>query len=1068
MHSYIELFKRLGGVAFINTVNVGGAHSYLQNIVKNKQVPILIIDGVNLKTDVKYKVLVDQVEHGFSAKDLNAIISKFSINHLYVNHLIGTQSITESIDCIVQLSDEVSLSVVVHDFFMVCPTVNLLNYNGEYCDIPSYQECLKCIRRYPYAAFSPKFSKSQISLYESELNGDIRTWRSIWAKLFKRTNLIIVPSNSVADIFNRAYDHQFMHKISVEYHSLPELKEINIRKKSISQDGFMHIYVLGHIVEHKGARILKDLIHRTMLSKLNICYHVVGEFDCPEYINSPFLEVSGLYQQEQLIDILNSAEIDLFIQPTICPETFSYVLHEMMATRLPIMAFNLGAQGEFLANYENAILINEVTYEEMFSGIYAYYNKYLESFYNMLGLESRSKELIKLVEELQKRDREIKELVIHIKGLDVNATSLGKQIIDKERHIQNQNAQIADQGKQIVNKDEQIVRNQHLNQQVINLNDMLSSIINSRSWKLTKILRGLGLMARKVRRILHKVPKVIFRCFIGKKYYVSQKKKLKHQRVTTFKYMPLISIIVPTFNTPERFLIEMFKSVINQSYLNWELCIVDGASSNLATLRILNKYLRRDKRIKVSFLAKNHNISGNTNNGLKLVTGDYVAFLDHDDLLTPDCLYEYVKAINQYDKPTLLYCDEDKTNETTSRFFDPFFKPDFAIDTLRTSNYICHFCMIRSDVLRKVGELDSNCNGAQDYDLILRTIDISDNVIHIPRVLYHWRVHANSTAANSEAKSYTVEAGVVAIRKHLFRRGLKADVQNGVVPNVFKVNYVISGTPLVSIVIPNKDHREDLEKCINSIFAKSTYKNFEIVVVENNSSSNQLVEYYDYLMRSHKNIKVVKWVGDFNFSKICNFGVTNTTGKFIVLLNNDTEVITPNWIEEMLMFSQRSDVGAVGAKLYYPDNTIQHAGVCIGAQSVAGHINRGLDRSSGGYFGMANWIQNVSCVTAACIMIRRDIFELVGGLDEQFKVAFNDVDLCMRIRKAGYLIVFNPYCELYHFESKSRGFEDTPEKKNRFNSEIALFETRWGLWLDDPYYNVNFSKHDANYTIRLN
>lgn len=541
------------------------------------------------------------------------------------------------------------------------------------------------------------------------------------------------------------------------------------------------------------------------------------------------------------------------------------------------------------------------------------------------------------------------------------------------------------------------------------------------------------------------------------------------QKNTVFEYMPLMSIVTPTYNTPKNFLIEMIESVIAQSYDKWELCIADGASTNQETLSVLRDYQQKyPNKIKVVFLTENYHISGNTNEAIKLVSGDYVSFFDHDDLLTPNCLFEYVKKINEDNKPALLYCDEDKTDEDGTKFFTPFFKPDFGIFTIRSNNYICHLMTIRKDILDKVGALDSACDGAQDYDLVLRIIDHEPRVSHVSKILYHWRVHANSTASGvNEAKPYTHNAGRVAIMGHLERNNLIAEVNDDYTSTTHKINYLIVGNPLVSIVIPNKDHIEDLELCINSIIEKTTYKNFEVIIVENNSTEKSTFEYYETIQKQYAFIKVVRYETNvFNFSKINNFGVSCSRGEYLLLLNNDTSIITSNWIEEMLMYSQLNNVGAVGAKLYFSDYTIQHGGVVIGTGSVAGHKFLNISGADNGYFGYARLVHNVSAVTAACLMIPKQVFIDIGGLSEEFAVAFNDIDLCMKIRKAGYDIVMNPHCELYHYESKSRGYEDTPEKKARFQREIDLFDKKWGLWLDDPYYNVNFTKFDANYNLK--
>lgn len=551
--------------------------------------------------------------------------------------------------------------------------------------------------------------------------------------------------------------------------------------------------------------------------------------------------------------------------------------------------------------------------------------------------------------------------------------------------------------------------------------------------------------------------------------HMPTEEELAKQRNHKFDYQPKISIVTPTWNTKKEFLIDMIESVRNQTYSNWELCLADGASTNRDTLKLLKEYQKKDKRIKVKYLDKNYMISGNTNKALTLVTGDYIGLFDHDDLLSKNCLYEMVKAINENKEAKFLYSDEDKIDENGKNNFDPHFKPDWSPDTLRSYNYICHFTIFKKELLNKVGTFRSEYDGSQDHDLILRLTEVlKDNeIVHIPKILYHWRVHRNSTAAGAGAKSYTNEAGKKAVKSHLERLGIKGEVRDGFFPNSYKTDYEIIGTPLVSIIIPNKDSKDDLKLCIDSIFEKSTYKNYEIIVVENNSISNEIFEYYQEIEKQ-ENIKVVHWKeSGFNYSAINNYGAKYASGKYFILLNNDIEVISENWIEEMLMHCQKEEVGIVGAKLYYPeDTTIQHAGVVVGIRSVAGHIHNGITKEDPGYMGRAKIVQNLSAVTAACLMTKKEVFEEVKGLDEKFAVAFNDIDYCIKVREKGYLVVWTTYTEMYHHESKSRGAEDTPEKIERFNGEIARFDKKWGLWLEDPYYNKNLTLDREDFSLR--
>ena len=545
------------------------------------------------------------------------------------------------------------------------------------------------------------------------------------------------------------------------------------------------------------------------------------------------------------------------------------------------------------------------------------------------------------------------------------------------------------------------------------------------------------------------------------------REELEEQRRHQFPRDILFSIVVPLYNTPELFLREMIQSVIDQTYGNWELCMADGSDEAHRNVeKICRQYMRKDQRIKYKKLEKNLGISGNTNACLEMSEGDYIGLFDHDDLLHPAALHEVMWAICERDAD-FIYTDENTFHKNPADAFCPHFKPDFAPDTLRSYNYICHFTVFSRELLEEVGVFRPAFDGSQDYDMILRLTEVAKHVTHIPEILYYWRAHKASVAESITAKPYVVEAAHRALQEHLERIGLSGVVADGLIPTTYRIQYQIKETPLVSIVIPNKDYASTLRRCIDSIIALTTYPAYEIIVVENNSIEPETFAYYEELGR-HSMIRVLNWEGKFNYSAINNFAVKTARGDYILLLNNDTEVITPDWLQEMLMFVQRKDVGAAGAMLYYPDDSIQHAGVILGIGGVAGHAHKGMARGSYGYMSRAAIIQNYSAVTAACMLIRRNVWEEVGGLDESFEVAFNDVDFCMRIREAGYLIVWTPYAELYHYESKSRGREDTPEKQKRFEGEVRRFQERWRAELEagDPYYSPNLTLKEEDFTAR--
>lgn len=612
-----------------------------------------------------------------------------------------------------------------------------------------------------------------------------------------------------------------------------------------------------------------------------------------------------------------------------------------------------------------------------------------------------------------------------------------------------------------------------------------TQISNAGFWKMTKPFRLLFNAVKKIpfirffgkaiRYIKHNgLKKAFIRLFKRK----SNDKKLnkanvlnasERERQKNYKFNKNIkfSILVPLYNTPEKFLKEMIESVLNQTYSDWELCMADGSDSEHNTVgKICLDYVKKDKRIKYEKLSENLGISGNTNACIDMSTGDYIGLFDHDDILHPSALYENMKAICEKDAD-FIYSDENSFIKTPLDAHCPHFKPDFSPDTLRSYNYICHFTVFKKSLLEQTGNFRSEFDGSQDYDLILRLTEKAKRIVHIQKILYYWRAHKGSVASDISAKPYTLIAAKKALSEHLERTGLQGSVEDASVPSVYRIRYQIDGNPLVSILIPNMDYINDLEKCINSILNKSTYLNYEIMIIENNSKNIETFDYYDALKNNEK-IKVVTWENYFNYSLINNFGFENASGSYIIFLNNDVEITTPDWIQEMLMFSQRKEVGAVGMMLYYPDDTIQHAGVIVGLGGVAGHSHKNFIKDSSGYSNRLKLVQNLSAVTAACMMVRSDVFKAAGGFNEDFEVAFNDVDLCMKIRKAGYLIVWTPFAEAYHYESKSRGSEDTPEKQKRFQKEVLLFQKIWEneLKKGDPYYNPNLTLDSEDFRLK--
>lgn len=544
------------------------------------------------------------------------------------------------------------------------------------------------------------------------------------------------------------------------------------------------------------------------------------------------------------------------------------------------------------------------------------------------------------------------------------------------------------------------------------------------------------------------------------------KRTLRRQKHAAFAQKPLISIVIPLYCTPLPYLKELLESVRRQSYENWQLCLADGSPDDKAK-EFIEKHYGREKRIVYRKLEENGGISVNTNEAVALATGEYLMLCDHDDTLEPDALYEIVKAINDTGAD-VLYTDEDKVSMDGQHYFDPNFKPDFNLFRLRENNYICHIFVVKKSLTDETGLLRSEFDGAQDFDFILRCCEKAQKITHIPKVLYHWRCHMDSTAADPSSKAYAYEAGRKAVREHYQRLGIDAKVEMTERPGWYRSHVKVQGNPLISVIIPNKDHTDDLELCLFSMTRKSTYRNYEILIVENNSEKEETFEYYKKLPDRYPKARVLTWEKEFNYSAINNFAAKEEKGEYLLFLNNDVEILTPDWMEEMLQNCQQEDVAAVGAKLYYPDDTIQHAGVVLGLGGIAGHIMCRASREDPGYFGRMISVQEISAVTAACMMVKKSDFDAVGGLDETFQVAFNDIDLCMKFRAAGKKIIFTPYAELYHYESKSRGLEDTPEKQFRFDKEVKRFQEKWAQQLEmgDPYYSPNLSVTEGDCSLR--
>ena len=563
---------------------------------------------------------------------------------------------------------------------------------------------------------------------------------------------------------------------------------------------------------------------------------------------------------------------------------------------------------------------------------------------------------------------------------------------------------------------------------------------------------------------------------VGKGYadWLAERRELSAEHVREvldqLPYKPLISVLVPVYNTRIEWLRECLDSVLAQHYPNWQLCIADDASPKAEVRELLAEYAARDERIEVVYRERNGHICAASNSALALAKGDFVALLDHDDCLTPHALFHVVEALHRCRNAGLLYSDEDKVNDAGERF-DPHFKPEWNPDLLLAQNYISHLGVYRTALVRELGGFREGFEGSQDHDLALRATRrlAPEQIVHIPHVTYHWRAGEGSTALVSGEKRYTSNAGLAAVRAHLADRVPGAEVKMGAFPNTYRVRWPLpERLPLVSLLIPTRDRVEILQPCVDAILARTRYAHFEVLILDNQSSCAETLAYMREVSSRDERVRVLRWDEPFNYSAINNFGVLYAKGEILGLVNNDIEPINGEWLEEMVRQVCRPEIGCVGAKLYYPNETIQHAGVILGIGGVAGHAHKYFHRNSPGYFSRLHLAHNLSAVTGACLLVRKAVFEEVGGLNEaDLTVAFNDVDLCIKVREAGYRNLWTPYAELYHHESVSRGAEDTPAKRMRANAEAEYMRRTWGKLLDtDPAYNPNLTLVHEDFSLR--
>ena len=634
--------------------------------------------------------------------------------------------------------------------------------------------------------------------------------------------------------------------------------------------------------------------------------------------------------------------------------------------------------------------------------------------------------------------------------------------------------------------------NNELESELTQAQNKVEAMESSTFWKLTKPFRyifdkfkkamhhfratrliGKGISSLKNRGFRATYQKVMFRLAYtrGTQHYARlctlSKEERARQEQQVFSPSYKFSILVPLYNTPEKFLHEMIQSVQAQTYPNWELCLADGSDAEHGYVgAIVKEYQKNDPRILYKVLEENYGISENTNRCIEMATGDYIALFDHDDLLHPGVLYENMKVITEQGAD-FIYTDEMVFEKDLNHPITVHCKPDFAIDNLRANNYICHFSVFSKKLQEKVGGFRHECDGSQDFDLVLRLSEKAEKIVHIPKVLYFWRSHAGSVASDISVKPYCITSGQKAVADHLKRQGIDGEVTP--IPGLgstFRISYKLLNRPLVSVIVPNLGHINQLKACVHSILRKTTYINYEVIIVNGGEDTEEIRETF----ASNLKVRVLKTEANLNQNQACNYGAAQANGEYFVFLHSDTTVITPDWIQEMLMYAQRADVGAVGAKLYFSNDTVQHAGIILGIHGSIGFSHVGIDRKNYGYMGRLNYAQDFSAVSSACMMVSKEDFYSVSGFCEEYKSVFADVDFCLKLRKKGKLNVFTPFAEMYHHQRAKKRIEKKKSQNQKQQADKALFKKKWQYLIDqgDPYYNLNFSLEREDYILKMN
>ncbi|MBM2816015.1 MAG: glycosyl transferase family 2 [Ignavibacteria bacterium] len=1042
----------------------GGANSYRNNLKELyiEQDCLVVVFTFNFfkgyynlnayYKDLNIPYIVNEIE------ELNEIFDFFDVEEVFVNNLVSYKDTLKLLKKLIELKKITNFNLItpVHDYYCVCPSYVLLNNQGKFCNIPDdLSVCNACM------------ASNQLNLLLFK-HDDIGEWRRIWGELLSLSSRVIVFSMSSKRLVTKAYPFLNLDLISIEPHKVEPLQPINLKAK---KDSTLNIGVIGHISFHKGSEVIKSMVE-TIDREYNGQIKIVVIGNLYEKIQSENLVVTGTYSRDELPGLIVSHGIDIIFMPSICPETFSYSTSEVISMELPIASFDIGAHAERIKLYKSGYIIDDISAEAAMEFFLDYLKKNYEVNYN---LEQKFWESNPHVLQVDRAVRYLDSIAVF------GWAALPDGIKKIEFRVNDELIGLAHHGmfRPDIKKNWQFEGS-----------DTLGFRFSSVFTKQVPVEKIKIFMHNYVRGIVDEEFPVKNWDSHYKEKYVSKEyndQELDRMVSLNYDYEPKFSIVAVVENPNPSLLVQLFDTLIEQTYYNWELIIIDTGTTDFYTKELLVQYSYHSSRIKPVFF-QNKKIDRNyelritnsiINNGacsivtndhlpltIDLIDGDYICLLNYQDLPSKFTFHEIVEKLNTDRSIDFIYTDEDIISFKQKRTM-PNFKPDWSPEFMLNSNYIGSFFVFDKSMFDSFNdELIENIYNRNNYFISLLLTSHSRNICHIPKVLFHRRQLSLGDQKYKIPEFYQ-ENEFESLSKFIAIKDLNASVDETPHPGIFNLKYNLNGErELVSIIIPTKDKVKILETCISSILQKTTYQNYEVLVIDNGSTEEQTFEYYKSI--NNPTVKILNWNHEFNFSEICNFGARSASGKYLLFLNCDTEVISEDWLERLVEYAGQKDIGAVGAKLYYPDGMVQHGGVTIGIGGLAGHAHRHYPRESAGYFGRLKAVNNFSAVTAACLMTRKDVFEEISGFDERLAVALNDVDLCLKIISLGYRIVWTPHCELNHHESAFRGYEDSPEKVERFNNEIEIYYEKWGNIADfaDPYYNPNLTLVSEDFVLK--